>query len=304
MEIARELPAREAALRLKPRRAEADLTAMRLLARSVAIALLAAGLASLAHAEIYRWTDARGNAHFTQDLAQVPASARDDAERSARAESQRSSPSSAVAAVARTRVSASGVLQIPFEKQGNAMIVYARVNDLVTAPFIVDTGASDVLVPAHVAQAAGIYIGRDTPHQTYQTANGLVETPIVTIGSIQVGDARVENLRGSVSGAMSIGLLGGTFFNNFTFQVDPAANVITLFPNAQVRSGANQNEWRARFRELRAAQSAIDEHLGGPESTDPARVAVLEQRREAVAAELAALDAEANRAGVPQAWRD
>jgi clan AA aspartic protease (TIGR02281 family) len=280
---------------------------MRLLARSVSAALFAAGLASLAHAEIYRWTDARGNVHFTQDLSQVPASARTEAERSARTETQRSSPSAAVALAARTprtRVSANGVLQIPFEKQGNAMIVYARVNDAVTAPFLVDTGASDVLVPAHVAQAAGIQVGRDTPHQTYQTANGLVETPVVTIGSIQVGEARVENLRGSVSGGMSIGLLGGTFFNNFTFQIDPAANVITLFPNALVRGGANQNEWRARFRELREAQTAIDEHLTGPELTDPARIAELEQRREAVTAELAALDDEANLAGVPQAWRD
>jgi clan AA aspartic protease (TIGR02281 family) len=301
------LLAREAALRLKPRGSEADLSPMRLLARSVAAAGLAAGLASHAYAEIYRWTDARGNEHFTQDLSQVPASARADAERTARAESQRSSPNSAAAAVARTprtRVSATGVLQIPFEKQGNAMIVYARVNDAVTAPFIVDTGASDVLVPAHVAQAAGIEVGRDTPHQTYQTANGLVETPVVTISSIQVGEARVENLRGSVSGGMSIGLLGGTFFNNFTFQVDPAANLITLFPNALVRGGANQDEWRARFRELHATRASIDEYLAQPELPDLEEIAAVKARREAVAAELAALDEEANRASVPQAWRD
>ena len=245
--------------------------------------------------------------HFTQDLSQVPASARTEAERSARAETPRSAPSAAVAAVARTprvRVSANGVLQIPFEKQGNAMIVYVRVNDAVTAPFIVDTGASDVLVPAHVAQAAGIHVGRDTPHQTYQTANGLVETPVVTIGSIQVGEARVENLRGSVSGGMSIGLLGGTFFNNFTFQIDPAANMITLFPNALVRGGANQDEWRARFRELQATRDSIDEYLAQPELSDMEQIAGVKVRRDAAAAELEALEEEANRASVPQAWRD
>jgi clan AA aspartic protease (TIGR02281 family) len=204
----------------------------------------------------------------------------------------------------RARNTAGRALQIPFEKQGNAMIVYVRINDAVTAPFIVDTGASDVLVPAHLASAAGIQIGRDTPHRTYQTANGLVDTPIVTLASVQVGDARVENVPGSVSGAMTLGLLGGTFFNNYTFQIDPAANVITLFPNAQVRGGANQPEWQARYRELRALIAELDAHLEGGELTDLARVRVLEQRREELAAALDALDDEANRAGVPQAWRD
>jgi aspartyl protease family protein len=277
---------------------------MRLLAQIAAAALLAAGPAGLASAEIYRWTDAQGNVHFTQDLSQVPASARDAAERSARRETQRSAPSPASAATGTPARSSGRALQIPFEKQGNAMIVYVRINDAITAPFIVDTGASDVLVPAHLAAAAGIQIGRDTPHRTYQTANGLIDTPVVTLASVQVGDARIENVPGSVSGAMTIGLLGGTFFNNYTFQIDPAENVITLFPNAHVRGGSNQAEWRARYRELQGLIAVLDAHLEGAELTDPARVRVLEQRRQELGAALDGLEEEANLAGVPQAWRD
>ena len=39
-----------------------------------------------------------------------------------------------------------GVLGIPYEQHGNAILVYVRVNDRVTAPFYVDTGAADVVI--------------------------------------------------------------------------------------------------------------------------------------------------------------
>ncbi len=277
---------------------------MRLLVRIAALAVLACGLPGEVSAEIYRWTDAEGHVHFTQDLSQVPAELRRGAEASARKETKRADSAAPPAAPARASRSARRALQISFEKQGNTMVVYARINDRVTAPFIVDTGASDVLIPGHIAQAAGVEIDRDTPRATYQTANGLIAQPIVVLDAVQVGDVRVENLRGSVGGGMQVGLLGGTFFNNFTFQVDPGANVITLFPNAQVRAGVNEGEWRARFREVREQLAVIEAYLAEENLVDKARVASLEKRRAALATELEALEDEANLAGVPQAWRE
>lgn len=279
---------------------------MRLGASLAAAALLAAGLASPAAADIYRWTDAEGRTHFTQNLGQVPAAHRAQAERSARKEAQRSS--SAPAALARVgsapRVRGGRPIEIPFEKAGNAMLVYVRINDAVTAPFLVDTGASDVVVPSHVASAAGVRVTRDTPRQSYQTANGMVDSPVVTLESVQVGGARVENVRGSLSDSMSVGLLGGTFFNHFTMQIDPGTSVITLVQNQNVAGGANQAEWRGRFRELRAAIAAIDAHTAGGELLNEEREEELRGRRAELAAELEALEHAANAAGVPQAWRD
>jgi aspartyl protease family protein len=300
------LPPHDVTSGLKRSRIGTDVLSMRLRAH-IAIAALAASFASFAGAEIYRWVDADGRVHFTQNLSQVPAHARAAAERTARSESPRRSAasSSSVAALAapRTRGFRSGA-QIPFEKQGNAMLVYVRINDAVSAPFIVDTGASDVVVPAHVAEAAGIRVTSDTPREAYETANGMIESPVVTLSSVEVGEVRVENVRGSLSEAMSVGLLGGTFFNNFTFQINPGEGVITLFPNEQVRAGANPDEWRKRFRELRADLAALDRHLTNGVLVDEARAADLARRRTAIAAELEALDEEANRAGVPAAWRE
>jgi len=256
-----------AALRnLKHSRTGADVVAMRLRAH-IAIAALAASFASLAGAEIYRWVDAQGRVHFTQDLAQVPAHARGEAERTARSESPRRTQAPASSAAAFTPPRARGFrsgAQIKFEKHGNAMLVYVRINDAVTAPFLVDTGASDVVVPAHVADAAGIRVTPDTQREVYETANGMIESPVVTLAAVEVGEVRVENVRGSLSDSMDVGLLGGSFFNNFTFQINPGESVITLFPNEQVRAGADPKQWQERFRELRrdlAARTFATEDL-------------------------------------------
>jgi clan AA aspartic protease (TIGR02281 family) len=278
---------------------------MRLGVSLVGAAVLAAGLAGGTRADIYRWTDAQGRTHFTQNLAQVPAAQRAEAERSARKET----PKVESASTALTRVTSSGrqrgrAIEIPFEKQGNAMIVYVRINDAVTSPFLVDTGASDVVVPGHVARAAGIRVTHDTPRQQYETANGMIEAPVVVLDSVAVGGARIENLRGSLSDSMSVGLLGGTFFHNFTMQIDPAARIITLLPNAHAAGGATPAEWRARFHELRRELAAIDAHLAGGPLLDEARARTFIEKRSALIAELDALDDEANAAGVPQAWRD
>jgi clan AA aspartic protease (TIGR02281 family) len=295
-------------LRVKLERGRADAEAMRSSAQIAAAALIVAGLCSPARGDIYRWTDADGRVHFTQDLSRVPARARAEAERSARAETRgapsSSAPPSALARFPRARFRAGGAIEIPFERQGNAMVVYARINDAITAPFIVDTGASDVVIPAHVARAAGIVVAPDAPRQTYQTANGVIESPVVSIGSVEVGAARVENVRGSLSDGMSVGLLGGTFFNHFTMKIDPAEESITLYPNAQVKGGAGQAEWRARFTEIRRDLAALDAHLAGGALINDDRVRTLAEKRAGLVAALEALEQEANAAGVPQAWRE
>jgi clan AA aspartic protease (TIGR02281 family) len=184
------------------------------------------------------------------------------------------------------------------------MLVYVRLNDRVTAPFVVDTGATDVVVPALVAERAGIAIGADTPRQTYTTANGLISQAVVVFDAVEVGEARVENVRGSVSDSLPVGLLGTSFFNHFTMQIDPAANVITLVENPDMRGGANASQWSERFRVLRERQARLDEFLADGELTDAARRRQLEARRDELAAALDALEDEADRAGVPVAWRE
>jgi clan AA aspartic protease (TIGR02281 family) len=278
------------------------------LSRSLAFGLaLLVSAAAGAGAEVYRWTDAEGREHFAGSLAEVPPSERAEAQaRAERAAPSRfqsfESPSDQPAALRPAR--RGGVLRIPYEQHGNAMLVRVRLNDRVTAPFVVDTGATDVVVPAAVAERAGIAIGADTPRQVYATANGHVSQPVVVFEAVEVGEARVENVRGSVSDSLPVGLLGTSFFNHFTLQIDPAARLLTLVENPDMRGGASESQWTERFRVLRERQARLDDFLADGELTDATRRRQLEARRDELAAALDALEDEANRAGVPAAWRE
>ena len=270
-------------------------------------ALLCALLAGGAAAEVYRWTDEHGREHWTGELSQVPPGKRGEALDGARAKEPsrlqtfEGPPGSPMAQRPGAR---GGVLRIPYEQHGNAILVYVRLNDRVSAPFYVDTGAADVVVPAEVAERAGITVGADTPRETYATANGLVRQAVVSFDTIEVGEARVENVRGSVSESLPVGLLGTSFFNHFTLQIDPAARMLTLVVNPNMRGGASEAQWRERFRGLQQRLARLEAHVGAGTLTSESRVYELEGRREALAVELDRLEEEADRADVPVGWRE
>jgi clan AA aspartic protease (TIGR02281 family) len=279
------------------------------LGRSLAFGLaLLVSAAAGAAADVYRWTDDEGRVHFAGSLAEVPPAERAEAEASTRRVApnrlqtfESSAPRPAAMRAARR---GGAVLRIPYEQHGNAMLVQVRLNDRITAPFVVDTGATDVVVPAVLAERAGVVIGADTPRETYATANGLISQAVVVFDAVEVGEARVENVRGSVSDSLPIGLLGTSFFNHFTMQIDPAAQVITLNENPNMHGGANQNDWSERFRVLRDRQARLEEFLADGELTDESRRRQLESRRDQLAEAFEALEDEANRAGVPETWRE
>ena len=261
--------------------------------------------------EIFQWTDPAGGIHFTHDLREVPA----DQRAAARERAQRSTPSrlqtferAAVtppAALGRQRGSiAGGEIRIPFRRQGTLMIVDVELNDAVTAPFLVDTGASAVAIPAALLDSLARLetTGRAdlAPRIPVQTAGGVIEEALVRLDSVQLGPARVEQVDALVSSQMQVGLLGGNFFNNFVYSVDAAAGEITLRSNDQMRSGISAEQWRLRFAQLHEALEALDAQLA---LLEPHEGGALRERRARFAAALELLHGDANDARVPQAWR-
>ncbi len=282
------------------------------------LAIVAVGLPILASAEIYRWTDDQGRTHFSQDLGKVPpqhraaalaAAARPRSDRVQRysageAAASRSTPAtSAGKAPRRASLGRAGKLSIPFQSRNNLMFVQVRINDRVTAPFVVDTGASMITLPSALADRLGIRVGPNTRRERFTTANGDIWSPIVRLDSVEVGGARAEGLEASISSTMEVGLLGGSFFNNFVYRVDAAAGRIELELNDSVRAGLSAEQWQQRFRQLRHAVESIDHYLANNHLTRESRVREIQERRASFEQQLRDLEREANAAGVPQAWR-
>jgi clan AA aspartic protease (TIGR02281 family) len=285
------------------------------LATSVPAVLLSALLAGSASSEIYRWTDSEGRLHFTERLERVPLDQRDAAVESVMRTSEPDpaaetpashafdEPEATQPPVSRLRSQRHSQVVVPFVREGTLMRVDAVLNDTVTAPFLVDTGASGVSLPSELAQQLGIRVRPDTPHIRVGTANGVVSRPVVRLDAVEVGGARVEGLYATLNPSMEIGLLGGAFFNNFIYRVDAGAGVITLTPTDLMRGGMGEADWRRRFRSLIDPLTRLNAHLASDVVRRQGEKARLEQRRRELEAALEELQSEANRLDVPHAWR-
>lgn len=292
------------------------------LAYTLPLAALVLAIGGSASSEIYRWTDEEGRLHFTERLELVPLDQREaavesvmlpadpdptsdvDAEADPVGSVDDPSPASPSPSTPRRTLARHGdSIVIPFVRQGTLMRVDAVLNDIVTAPFFIDTGASGISLPSDVARQLGLRVRPDTPHIRVMTANGVVSAPVVPLESVQVEGARVEGLNATISPSMEIGLLGGTFFNNFVYRVDAGARTITLTPNDHLRGGMDEKEWRRRFRGLIDPLTRLNQHLESEAVRRKEERARLEQRRTELEAALQELQSEANRLDVPHAWR-
>lgn len=82
--------------------------------------------------------------------------------------------------------------------------------------FMLDTGASDVAVPAHLADRLGLRRG---PRVRVETAGGTTRAYETRIGRVAVEGIRLRNIRGSINPAMtgSTVLLGMSFLRHVDF---------------------------------------------------------------------------------------
>ena len=284
------------------------------LTRWLCLALALAPLATAA--EIYQWTDEQGRIHFTQDLSKVPARHRSQAELRAMAPREAgrlqtySQPAAPAPAGAAKRAAAPGrEVRVSVARAGTGMVVNVLLDGTVTAPFLVDTGATDVLIPASLAKRLGLQKGPETRSKSYRTANGVVTQATVMLRSVDLGGAVVENVPASISPSMEIGLLGLSFFNHFTYHIDAAEGVLTLVPNDLAESGGilggrSEAQWRAEYQDLRMRIESVDQEYAAKSTSKAREREHLEEKRAALLGDLSLLDGEADRARVPMSWRD
>lgn len=96
--------------------------------------------------------------------------------------------------------------------------------------FLVDTGASDIVLSAVDARSAGFDIETLNYSKTYSTANGKSRGAPVSIDSMVVGPYTLNNVPASVnSGPMDTSLLGMAFLSQFK-EYRVTGDTLTLTP--------------------------------------------------------------------------
>jgi clan AA aspartic protease (TIGR02281 family) len=197
---------------------------VRIVFGAACLSVLLINSASLVAAEYFRWVDQNGVVHFTDNLHNIPETQRGNAGRIQSIEPPRVPQPAAPIAPSKA--------SIPFEKQGQVVIVEATLNKKTAAKFVVDTGASYTMISSAVAKELDIDTEQNRRTAPFQTANGVIQAPLVSLDSITVGGMEIRNLTAAVHDVLAdprvAGLLGLNFLSNFRMDIDTQKGVLHL----------------------------------------------------------------------------
>jgi hypothetical protein len=132
--------------------------------------------------------------------------------------------------------------RIPLRLFHNNYYVPVLINGLFWLDFMIDTGASDVTIPADVAnklmRAGTITMGDIGGEKNYELADGaIVKNTQFRIHSLQVGKGDnaviAQNVVGSVSGSQGSLLLGGSFLRLFRSTTIDHVNSVLIIDGSE-----------------------------------------------------------------------
>lgn len=125
-------------------------------------------------------------------------------------------------------VSESGAIELRRASDGH---FHARMEvNGVPVRFMVDTGASEIVLSRRDAERVGIDLGALQFLGRAQTANGPVETAAVRLGVVKLGDTTETGVRASVSsGGLDTSLFGMAGLDRFA-RVEMSGDVMRLVP--------------------------------------------------------------------------
>ncbi len=95
-----------------------------------------------------------------------------------------------------SRVTAGGGVEVALERNAAGHYVVSGRIDGYPVTFLIDTGASDVAIPARLAEEIGLERGAPV---LYQTARGMSTGYLTTIDRLEIGDIVLRDVRASIS---------------------------------------------------------------------------------------------------------
>lgn len=196
----------------------------------LSLSLLLSMLSASSVAEIYRYTDERGQNAYVDGLENVPQRFRSIAVPLG----LRNAPAPAASAPTAAAVDkASGAAVIKYTP-GQRIMVDVTINGSFTTKLLLDTGADRTLVSPRTLTAAGVSVTRPIATGSITGATGTDRIDYVVVDSLEVGSARVAKLpvgsyelSGSNTGD---GLLGRDFLDQFNMEIDATRGEVRLAP--------------------------------------------------------------------------
>jgi predicted aspartyl protease len=194
----------------------------------LSLSVLIAALPARGHAQIYRYSDERGQNHYVDGLENVPERHRATAVPLGMRNAPQPAPTGATA-VARP----AGTTIIKYTP-GQRIMVDVKINGGFTAQLLLDTGADRTMISPRTLVAAGVPVTRPVGTGTIVGATGSDRISYVVVDSLEVGEARVGRmpvgsyeLAGTGAGD---GLLGRDFLDQFKITFDAAKGEVHLAP--------------------------------------------------------------------------
>jgi hypothetical protein len=230
--------------------------------------------------EFYKWVDAEGIVHITDNIAGIPPQYRDQVQkRTSQATAEPEAKPEAKPAPQtiidppNTILPGSALKRFevpyrPFEGTARRIIVPVTLNNSVPARLLLDTGSPGLVISPELADRLGLFDRQDGNLLT--TAGGIGgEVPAVlsVVDSVNVGDARAEFLPTTITQIDSAdyeGLVGMDFVANYRIGIDTTKNVLVfdeLPPKPEKPGGHDEAWWRHHFQGFSKAKAEWNDYL-------------------------------------------
>ena len=221
-------------------------------------------LPSTCYSDIYSWKDEKGVEHFTNNINTIPRQHRKRSKLIKRTK-PKEGPLKAetkgedLKGKGKTSLLENRRTVVSLLQSGSSLIVSATLNGSYKALFVLDTGASITTISNDAAAKLRIKVTPDTPVLSLQTANGVIDAPLIKLKSISLGGRKQNDMIAVIHDVEPkfTGLLGLTFLNEFNYSVNPNDRVLILDSledpaTEKLYGGHGQKWWKQKFYMLRS----------------------------------------------------